>query len=195
MQVFCADNQDSSKSSPSVDYDHDYDYDYDYDYNSTSFNLSTTTTAETISSAESAPPLEGCSGNGSSASRRSIENLKPQFNLSFFVSLGEESVGKDMSLVQFRKGLEGEVVLSLAIKGEALKLRHSRVVLQSQVPVESSCFFVSIRQMYWKNKVIVPQYRTSLKPFFSSSWSFISRTMQERLFWKLKMIVLKSTTV
>ena len=175
MQVFCADNLNISKSSPSVDFISGTQEpggawsngtfgtgtpmtpitSFQTSIPSTSFNLPTTTTAETSSSAESAPPLEGCSGNGSNASRRSIENLKPQFNLSFFVSLGEESVGKDMSLVQFRKGLEGEVVLSLAIKGEALKLIHSRVVLQSQVPAESSCFFVSIRQMYWKNKVIV----------------------------------------
>lgn len=65
-------------------------------------------------------------------------------------------MGKDMSLVQFRKGLEGEVVLSLAIRDNTIQLTHSRVVLQSQVPEESSCFFVSIRQFYWKNKVIVP---------------------------------------
>ena len=170
MLVFCADHLDSSTSSPSVNFISGTREpgggwineifgtgtpmtpitSFQTSIPSTSFNLPTTTTAE------SAPPLEGCSGTGSSASRRSIENLKPQFNVSFFVSIGEESVGKDISLVQFRKGLEGEVVLSLAIRDNTIQLTHSRVVLQSQVPEESSCFFVSIRQFYWKNKVIVP---------------------------------------
>ena len=123
------------------------------------------------------PTMTNCSGNSSSLSRMTIGNLKPAFNFSFFVSLGEDSEERDVSLIHVRKSLNNESMISLTIKANTVKLSYSTVDLQSRVPTQTSCFFVSVSQLFWDDKVLsahqFPQIN-SLRPFyFSSSRSFI----------------------